>query len=74
MGGSASKELEATILTDCSLHKGGEDAIFEGVVTKSAMKDIKGSLVHLFCDCFSILCIAAMITVLCYLSPSSNMK
>ena len=42
MGGSASKELEATILTDCSLHKGGEDAIFEGVVTKSAMKDIKG--------------------------------
>ena len=53
MGGSASKELEATILADCSLHKGGVDAIFEGAVTKSAMKDIKG-MSRLLCIYFAI--------------------
>lgn len=42
MGGTASKELDATVLGECHLHEGGKDAIFDGAVTTEALKDIKG--------------------------------
>lgn len=42
MGSSASKEVDDTVLGECTLHKENVDVIFDGAVTETVLKHVKG--------------------------------